>query len=451
MFTYVKAKNFKSLKDVFFQFNKNKTTTNHLIALYGENGSGKTHVVELFKFLQFVTMSRLLDTSVQKLPKEFFEMRYQVEENFSHELSSLLSTNFHLVDYRMIDETDPTEIEFGFKIQQKEGFYFIRFNHEILEEKLYYVAEKQKTYLFDIHRENGKIVKNFSKQVFKNEKYNKELKETIDQLWGKYSFLSLLTFEIHEKNPDYIKESLSISLCEVLTLISQLTVFVDRKSMPNLLDSLFAPKADFRIQSGTIMKENLMELQKYETVLNIFFTQAYADIKEVKYQTIEKEDQIQYELYFYKVIGGTLKAIPYRLESAGTKRILDHFDVITGALLGEVVVMDEIDNGIHDLLMKNIILSIQDEITGQLIFTTHNTLLLEVLPKENIYIIFTNPTGDKMIHCIRDYSIRIQKNHNARDLYLKGIFGGIPNTDYIDFEEIKYNLEKSDQHDEETS
>jgi len=39
--------------------------------------------------------------------------------------------------------------------------------------------------------------------------------------------------------------------------------------------------------------------------------------------------------------------------------------------------------------------------------------------------------------------MKIQKNNNARDLYLKGLFGGIPMTDYIDFEEIRYTLNET--------
>ena len=109
----------------------------------------------------------------------------------------------------------------------------------------------------------------------------------------------------------------------------------------------------------------------------------------------------------------------------------------------ETVIIDEIDNGIHDLLMKNIIMSIKDEINGQLIITTHNTLLLEILPKECIYILSTDYEGNKNINTIKEYGIKIQKNHNARDLYFKGLFGGIPTTSYVDFEEIKYVLEDS--------
>ena len=47
----------------------------------------------------------------------------------------------------------------------------------------------------------------------------------------------------------------------------------------------------------------------------------------------EKEDRIHYELYFNKMIGGQIKSIPSRLESDGTRRILNQFDTIIGSLL----------------------------------------------------------------------------------------------------------------------
>ena len=244
-----------------------------------------------------------------------------------------------------------------------------------------------------------------------------------------------------EKNSDYVFNNISKNLFEVIDEILSMTVHVDNETLRIIPDNLAKQKKLNNIQRGFVKKDKLNEIKKYENVLNIFFTQAYADIKNVKYKIEEKEEKIYYELYFEKMIGGNIKSIPSKLESDGTKRILKQFDTLIGALLGETVIIDEIDNGIHDVLMKNIIMSIKDEINGQLIITTHNTLLLEILPKECIYILSTDYTGNKKIGSIKDYGVKIQRNNNARDLYFKGLFGGIPTTDYIDFEEIKYALE----------
>lgn len=448
MFTYVKAKNFKSLKDIEFNLNKTKTKTNQFISIYGENGSGKTNIVELFKLLQQSTMSRATDIAMNKMPKEFWKIQEEMSDQLPTEIRQIFQLSFNLKEYRMLDEEEPTEIEYGFKINDNDGFYYIKFDDKIIEEKLYYMAGKQRAYLFQINKENNKIIKNLNKNIFINEKYNEELIDGIDKYWGKYTFLSLLSFEAIEKNKDYIDNNISKNIMEVIDKIWSMTVHVDKGALKIIPDGFIKVRKLNNIQKGIVKKDKLPEIKKYENVLNIFFTQAYADIKEVKYKINEKEDKIHYELYFYKMIGGQIKSIPSRLESDGTRRILNQFDTIIGSLLGETVIIDEIDNGIHDVLMKNIIMSIKDEITGQLIITTHNTLLLEILPKEYIYILSTDYNGNKTINSIKEYGIKIQKNNNARDLYFKGVFGGIPTTDYIDFEEIKYALEDSEDNEE---
>lgn len=445
MFTYVKAKNFKSLKDIEFNLNRTKTKTNQFISIYGENGSGKTNIVELFKLLQQSTMSRATDIAMNKMPKEFWKIQEEMSDQLPTEIRQIFQLSLNLKEYRMIDEEEATEIEYGFKINNKEGFYYIKFDDEIIEEKLYYTAGKQRAYLFEIKKEDNKIIKNLNKNIFINEKYNEELIDEIDKYWGKYTFLSLLSFEAIEKNKDYIDNNISKNIMEVIDKIWSMTVHVDKGALKIIPDGFVKVRKLNNIQKGIVKKDKLPEIKKYENVLNIFFTQAYADIKEVKYKINEKEDRIHYELYFYKMIGGQIKSIPSRLESDGTRRILNQFDTIIGSLLGETVIIDEIDNGIHDVLMKNIIMSIKDEITGQLIITTHNTLLLEILPKEYIYILSADYNGNKTINSIKEYGIKIQKNNNARDLYFKGVFGGIPTTDYIDFEEIKYALEDNEE------
>lgn len=448
MFTYVKAKNFKSLKNIEFNLNKTKTKTNQFISIYGENGSGKTNIVELFKLLQQSIMSRATDIAMNKMPKEFWKIQEEMSDQLPTEIRQIFQLSFNLKEYRMLDEEEATEIEYGFKINNKDGFYYIKFDDEIIEEKLYYMAGKQRAYLFQINKENNKIIKNLNKNIFINEKYNEELIDGIDKYWGKYTFLSLLSFETIEKNKDYIDNNISKNIIEVIDRIWLMTVHVDKGALKIIPDGFVKIRKLNNIQKGIVKKDKLPEIKKYENVLNIFFTQAYADIKEVKYEINEKEDRIHYELYFNKMIGGQIKSIPSRLESDGTRRILNQFDTIIGSLLGETVIIDEIDNGIHDVLMKNIIMSIKDEITGQLIITTHNTLLLEILPKENIYILSTDYNGNKTINSIKEYGIKIQKNNNARDLYFKGVFGGIPTTNYIDFEEIKYALEDSENNEE---
>ena len=153
MFTYVKAKNFKSLKDIAFNLNKTKAKTNQFIAIYGENGSGKTNIVELFKVLQQLVMARTIDVAMNKIPKEYWKIQEEIGEQLPPELNQIWQLSLNLKEYRMINEKEPTEIEYGFKINDIDGFYYIKFDDEIIEEKIYYIAGKQKSYLFQNKKE----------------------------------------------------------------------------------------------------------------------------------------------------------------------------------------------------------------------------------------------------------------------------------------------------------
>lgn len=453
MFTYIKAKNFKSLKNIEFNLKRTKNVTNDFIAIYGENGSGKTNLVELFKFLQQITIARIFDVSWNMLPKEFFDLKDTMADKVPLEMKPIWELTLNLEEYRTLNEDEDTEIEYGFKINDKEGFYYIKFNKEIVEEKLYFFVNKQSGYYFKLSKNGKKIQKELNNKIFTNGKYNKELEDNIEKYWGKYSFLSLITFEIRDKNEEYIINNISYKLFKIINKLISMAVHVNKWFLKFIPDNYIRKLVLLDLKEGIVSKDEIDQIKKYEEVLNIFFTQAYADIKSVKYVIEEKEDRVKYRLYFNKIIGGKLKSIPIQLESEGTKRIIEEFDTLIGAIMGETVAIDEIDNGIHDLLMKNIILSIKDEITGQLIITTHNTLLLEILPKECIYILSTDYEGNKNINTIKEYGIKVQKNHNVRDLYFKGLFGGIPTTSYVDFEEIKYVLEDTKEeknNDEET-
>ena len=282
MFTYIKAKNFKSLKDIELNLNKTNDKTNKFIAIYGENGSGKTNIVELFELLQRLVAAMSADTAIRRMHKDIIEMQKKMMPKLPKEFEQILKLYVYLEEYRMIDEKEPTEIEYGFKINNIDGFYYIKFDNEIIEEKLYYMAGKQRAYLFQISREGNKIVKNLNNNIFKDRKYNEELIEIIDKYWGKYSFLSLLSLEMLEKNKEYVNSKISKNIFDVIDQILLMTVHVDDPITGMISKDTTRDRKLSSIKSGMVEKGKLNEIKKYENVLNIFFTQAYSDIKEVK-------------------------------------------------------------------------------------------------------------------------------------------------------------------------
>jgi AAA15 family ATPase/GTPase len=344
---------------------------------------------------------------------------------------------------KMIGCKDDTEIKYGFKVDGVEGYYLIKFNNMLKSEQLYYLIDKNRGLLFDINHESKKITTELNDSIFYDKKYKQELSSEIKKYWGNHTFLSIIVSELITKHENFIKTNISTNLLKVISLLRKMTVVCNSSTRSKIkFRNIKDESIYFNLMEGTVDVTEQKYLDNYGQMLRLFFTQAYPDIKNVFYKKESKGNNINYELYFEKIIDNKPRSILYDLESTGTKQILSLFDSFLGALQGEIVVIDEIDNGIHDVLMEKIIDSIKDKITGQIIISTHNTLLLKSLKKDNIYVIVTDSKGQKEINCVSNYDFKIQKNNNIEELYLKGMFGGVPLIDIFDFDEIKKKMKQ---------
>ncbi len=105
--------------------------------------------------------------------------------------------------------------------------------------------------------------------------------------------------------------------------------------------------------------------------------------------------------------------------------------------------LDELDTGIHDIRVRDILLAVRSEISGQLIITTHNTLLMDSdLDATMFYVISKDDNGNRHICCITDTVERVHPKHNIRNRYLLGDYSGIPQTTDVSLKELLDVLNK---------
>ena len=176
-------------------------------------------------------------------------------------------------------------------------------------------------------------------------------------------------------------------------------------------------------------------------MLDAFLRLTYKDIVRAYYKRTYEDDQIQYQLVVTKRIAGKPRDIDFSLESTGTQALIQQLPFMLVVVKGSVAVIDEFDTGIHDLLVKALATSLYDSIEGQLIMTTHNTLLMESdIPKECIYVINEVESGDKEVQCILHYNNKIGEKNNIRRQYLYGKYTGIPEEPSIDFRSLLNTL-----------
>ena len=453
MFTYIELSNFKSFGNIRFDFRKNKKQYKKFIAIYGENGSGKSNFVSAIELLSHTVTSFVNIKHIKQLrmmlEKDEANKELLTEDWFKN--IGFLDISQNLKNCRMIDNNDISTVTYGFLIDEVEGYYTFSFDDKtIVREELYYLNNKQRGKLFTIENKDSNIISYISQYLFKDKKYENDIMELSEMYWGKHSFLALILGEIKEKNKKYIATNISENLIKVIDGFMQ--IFISCKSSRYQTSITGGSNFKFRDFENVDIKlqneKQKKELELIEKILKDFYTQAYTDIIDIYYEQVPTPGNNQiarYKLYGKKIIAGKTRVIPFSLESAGTQNVLSVLRAILEAINGQTVVYDEIDNGIHDLLMKNILISLKDEITGQLIITTHNTLLLEELDSKSAYVIYTDFDGNKDARCFDDYDIRIQSTNNARKLYLNGIFGGIPYNSEIDYSKMhieKNNLEE---------
>lgn len=443
MITYVKLKNFMSFSDVEFNFKKGNTEYKKLVAIYGENGSGKSNFVLSMDFLLKTISSMDMIVDLEEFRNAILKKEKELPEGFLELLSSTFDISKIMEKSRMIGCSDPTAVEYGFILNGREGYYRLEYGERFQSEKLYYYTGKQRGEIYNINYNDDDLEMNFSNKLFLSNKIKEEFTTEIKKYWGKHTFLSILQKEINEKNEQYIKDGILKYVLDVLEMFRE--IFVDLKNSNGSRSGLGCAKPYNILRDlseGKIDSKDEIELDKTEKILCNFFTQSYADIKNVFYEKKDVDNKIEYNLIVQKIIAGKLRNVNFKNESAGTRQTLEIFRSVLGAICGATVIYDEIDDGIHDLLLKSIIDSVKEEITGQLIITTHNTLLLESIDIKSAYIVNIDYLGNKEVKCLEKYP-RIQGSNNPRIMYLKGLFGGVPFCENIDFNEIVSMLNDS--------
>ncbi len=118
-----------------------------------------------------------------------------------------------------------------------------------------------------------------------------------------------------------------------------------------------------------------------------------------------------------------------REESDGTVRLLDFVPAFKSILSSKkVFVIDEIERSIHPLLIKELVekFSLDEQTKGQLIFTTHESNLLDqnIFRQDEIWFTEKNKAGSTDLYSLNDF-----KEHKTIDIqkgYLNGRYGSIP-------------------------
>ena len=131
----------------------------------------------------------------------------------------------------------------------------------------------------------------------------------------------------------------------------------------------------------------------------------------------------------HKNLDGSDVEIALHDESDGTRRLIEYMPLLYAVIHDNMVyVIDEIERSIHPIMIKDIVRKLSESETakGQLIFTTHESGLLDqnIFRPDEIWFAQKDAEQATQLYPLSDFNIH--KTANIENGYLNGRYGGIP-------------------------
>lgn len=439
MFTKITLENFRSFDHIVFDLTEKGNVPKHLAVLYGENGAGKSNLMSAFVLLPELTRTMDVRDAYERLLTRdaIFQdekMEKVMREQMRHSLRDMSAI---IKDYRMIDCEDPIVAEYEFNINGNNGCYRVEFGQdEIVHERLEYVLNRRRGLYFDCSSD-GILINDTVIQGTNRKDFLVDVKETAKRYWGKHSLLAILLYEMKDKSNAFGRDNVTENFNTVLREFRGLScaVSMGNKSWEGLSSKLQVLK---RPLQGHLSLRRETELDYASDFFTQLFTSVDLSVRKIFYKKEFHDDEIYYKLIEEKYIAGNYRRIDFERESAGNCQLLNISCYLLTACMGGVVILDEAEANIHDLLFQKLLEEIRPILKGQVIMTTHNTMLMEAsFAREATYILSVDPDNpsDKKIRCISDYRKRTYAANNIRNKYLNCEYGGVPELRQTEFQE----------------
>lgn len=227
------------------------------------------------------------------------------------------------------------------------------------------------------------------------------------------------------KECEVYKEQIPVETL-VLTFFNKLKLKSDtfKTVYSGVMDTLVVP-TDF-CEDTRLLEALLPQLiDEEKSVLVDFLSAIDTGIKDIDYDDSEKE--VKFTAY-HKGKDDKLYPLNLFFESEGTiKSIMLFIYARTAILYDKSIFVDELNIKLHPLLLKFIIdLFYENESQAQLIYTTHDTTLLDkkFFRRDQIWFVQKDEFGYSELSALSDFKVRSDASFE-RD-YLAGVYGGIP-------------------------
>lgn len=449
MFSKIVLHNFLSFSDVEFDLERVRGEPRPIAMVYGENGAGKTNLIESVMLLRdsacmyhsseperggdrsLSAVVTPVSEGMNEMASEFFTalMRSIPREDREPSLSRAARGY-------MTRGADGMSVAYSFYAGGSRTEYAMRFDADgrLLDESLRTVIGSKFGNLYTVSRDGDDVSIRMSPSFITDTGYRREVEGMIDRYWGGNSLLGILSDQYRTKNRSFMERCVSKAFDGIRRYIGSIVV-----CMPSDTVSEFSYP---RYWDGWTGRPDDIDFGSLEEAYSSFFGSVDGTTVRVRYETEKVGEDTHYYLVFDRKVGGRICSIPYRYESSGIRKLARMLPAIAATAAGRTVFIDEMDPGIHDIMMSELIDSIRESNSGQLVFTTHDTDFLEDADPDSAYALSVDPDGLRTLRPFKKVS-RVQKSNSLRRQYLRGAFTGVPYVGYINLEGISSRMPSS--------
>jgi AAA15 family ATPase/GTPase len=362
-------------------------------AIYGANASGKTNLIKAMQFMKAL----VAESATMIKPGQSFTLKpFLLDAETASEPSS----------FEMTFISENIRYQYGFSLTA----------HRIIKEYLlvYKTFKPQNWFERNFDAKSGKDIYEFGtglkgpKNVWENATRDNAL------------FLSMAV----QLNSEPLKPVFN-------WLVNDLIIFNERTPLlPHFtLQMLNQPEGkksilDFINQADISLADIQVNKKKVPTQMLHF------DAKEGKTEIRQQEVENNELLFHHKTEEGSA-VFEFMDESHGTRNLL----ILSGPIIdiiknGRTLIVDELESGLHPLLLKELVNLFHQpsaKTNAQLIFTTHNTNLLDapgVFRRDQIWLVEKDEAQATHFISLAEFSPR--KNEAKENGYLSGRYGAVP-------------------------
>lgn len=403
------------------KFNPNQ---GDILGIYGQNGSGKTAVIEAMDFIQTLLAGESLpvdtvqyisqETGICTLTVKFFIKADEKEAMVDYSVQ-LRKNPDHL--FEIARETLSVASWIGEKIERKKTLFDFSSNNEgvIFTPKYRYeeLVRNNKENKVNLMVAKKIAQKNLSSFIFNSESRS-ILLSAPQEILAEYDYILQALYEYSQLDLIVITNDhsgmISMNLLIPLAIRMEIGEKIAKGDLPIRLDGPSVIKEE----EFLIVKEILDDMNR---VLGAMVPDLSVEIHDFGEQLLEN-GSAGHKVELVSNHGAI--TIPLRYESEGIKKIISVLNVLMRAYNdpSTCLLIDELDSGISEYLLGELLLVFEKGAKGQLIFTSHNLRPLEMLNKNSIIFSTTNPKN-RYIHLKN-----VKTNNNLRDMYLRSILLG---------------------------